>query len=309
MKKLSDSALFREMLSGPKLNHNIKAIDVNRDKVPLVKLTEQINTINSKMNFSTKGKIFEYLNNGKIVLIANPEISLPKYLTTFGKIGHNKEVTALVDISKYAVIRGDEVSIFPKTLYGLLQNAAVLLELNKNWNKYVMNIEFIKNGAISYSKLVGKVLDKTFAINVEPVKSDIIHFYLAKFFLINMCGKQPSETIDTIASKACFNGTKMDMMLEEEKAFDENVYESIFNLFNNLKKINGLENLKIRSFVENWVRMYGEGTILALDYLPTFVGMIFSVSIGAGLHRDYIIDSVSGRYNSRMLFEFSKLLR
>lgn len=308
MKRLADSSLFKEMLSGPKLNQNLQALDVTRDKIQLNRLAEQINVINKKMNFSTKGKIFEYLNKGQIIMVANPEISLPKYLTTFGKVT-DKGVSAIIDLSKYAVIRGENIDIFPRTLYGLLQNGVVLLELNANWNKYTMNIEFIKNGAISYSKLVGKVLDKTFAINVEPVKSDIVHFYLAKFFLINMCGKSPSDTTDTIAHKACFNGTSLSMIIEEEKAFDDNAYDSIFNLFNNLKKVNGLENLKIRSFVENWVRMYGEGTILGLDYLPIFVSMLFSVSIGAGLHRDYIIDSVSGKFNSRMLFEFSKLMR
>lgn len=308
MKKLSDSSLFKEMLAGPRLAHNLQALDLNRDKIELSALAEQINTINKKMNFATKGKIFEYLNSGNIMMVANPEVSLPKYLNTFGRITGNG-LTAVIDISKYAVIRANGIDIFPRTLYGLLQNGVVLLELSNNWNKYTMNIEFIKNAAISYAKLVGKVLDKTFAINVEPVKSDMIHFYLAKFFLINLCEKGNNDTTNNIAHKACFNGTKMEMILEEEKMFDETAFNSIFELFNNLKKINGLENLKIRSFVENWVRMYGEGTILALDYLPAFVSMIFSVSIGAGLHRDHIIDSVCSRTNSRMLFEFSKLMR
>lgn len=309
MKKLSDSALFKEMLSGPKLAKNIQSIDLNRDKIQLADISEQLNTINKKMNFSTKGQILNYLNTGSICLFHNPEVSLPKYLATFGKMT-NTGLTAVIDISKYATVRGNGViDVFPRTLYGLLQNGMILLELSNNWNRYTMNIEFIKNASISYSKLVGKVLDKTFAINVEPVKSDLVHFYLAKFFLINVCGKSNNDTTDNIAHKSCFNGTRLEMILEEEKQFDEGVYDSIFNLFLNLKKLNGLENLKIRSFVENWVRMYGEGTILSLDYLPAFVSMIFSVSIGAGLHRDYLIDSVCSRSNSRMVFEFSKLLR
>lgn len=307
MKKLSDSSLFKEMLAGPKLTKNIQGINLDRDRIPLANLSEQLNTINKKMNFSTKGQVFSYLNNGSIVLFNNPEVSLPKYLATFGKMGQNGLIS-VVDLSKYAVVRENSIDVFPRTLYGLLQNAMVLLELSNNWNKYTMNIDFIKNSAISYSKLVGKVLDKTFAINIEPVKSDLIHFYLAKFFLINMCEKSNNETTNNIAYKSCFNGTKLEMILEEEKQFDENVYESIFNLFLNLKKLNGLENLKIRSFVENWVRMYGEGTILALDYLPAFVGMIFSVAIGAGLHKDHLIDSVSSRSNAKMLFDFGKLI-
>jgi len=310
MKKITDSALFREVTSNTSVINSIKSIYIDRDKLDLGKLDEAINIINRRMTFATKGKVMSYLNNGDIILISNPLIKLPKYLNTLGKVYGNK-VVAIVDIANYASLNktAESYDIYPKTLFSLAQNGAVLLELVNNWNRYTSNTSIIKNGAIVYSKLVGKVMDKLFAIGIDNFKQDEIHFFLAKFFLLNLCGKANSETIDNISYNACTNKSSLKLIKEEEKKFDKDAYEDIFKFFESLKYVKGMQDLNVRSFIENWARMYGESTLLALDYLPSFISMIFSSVVNGNIAKDYIIESVVGKYVSPIYTEFSKLLR
>jgi hypothetical protein len=310
MKKISDSALFRQVASNASVIQAVKDIHIERDKVDIQKLDEPMNIINRRLPVATKGKTIQYLNNGSLVLINNPMVRLPKYLNTFGKAYGNK-IVAIVDIGYY--VNENKATgmydAYPKTLFNLMQNGMILLELVNNWNRYTNNMTILKNGAIVYSKLVGKVMDKLFAINIDNFKQDLINFFLAKFFLINMCDKVDSDTIDNIAYHACLNRSSLKLIKEEEVKFEDDAYQDIFKLFENIREVKGMQDLNVRSFVENWARMYGESTLLALDYLPSFLSMVFGSVVAGNVSKDYIIESVAGKFISGMFTEFSKLLK
>ncbi|AMS01365.1 virion protein [Bacillus phage AR9] len=310
MKKITDSALFRQVVANESVVKSIKNIHVSRDRVDITKLDESLNIISRRITFPTKGKTMQYVNKGDIILINNPTIKLPKYLSTFGKVEGGK-IVALVDIGYYSTVNKTTgmYDIYPKTLFNLMQNGTILLELVNNWNRFTNNMTILKNGAIVYSKLVGKVMDKLFAINIDDYKLDLINFFLAKFFLINLCGKTNNDTVDNIAYHACFNKSSLKLIKEEEMRFDNNAYEDIFKLFDNLRDIKGMKDLNVRSFVENWARMYGETTLLGLDYLPSFLSTIFGAVVNGNISKDYIIESVAGKFINSIYTEFSKLLK
>jgi hypothetical protein len=310
MKKITDSVLFRQVASNQSVIQGLRDIHIERDKVDPQKLDEALNIINRRLTFATKGKSMQHFNQGNIILIHNPLIQLPKYLSVFGK-AYNGKIVSVVDISHHAHLnKGTGMyDVYPKTLFNLIQNGMILNELVTNWNRFTNNMSILKGGAIVYSKLVGKVLDKLFAINIDNFKLDMINFFLAKFFLINMCGKTDSDTVDNIAYHACFNKSSLKLIKEEEMKFEENAYADLFTFFDNLKELKGMQDLNSRSFVENWARMYGESTLLALDYLPSFLSMVFGSVVNGNLAKDYIIESVAGKFISSMFTEFSKLLK
>lgn len=308
MRKLSDSAIFNQLASNEQLMLSINSINFTRDKIDFRELEEEINSINRRMNYPTKGKILYNVTNNNIALINNPSIVLPKYMNVIGKL-HDRKMCPVIALNNNVTFKNGNMEVMPKTLFALLQNATILLELFNNWNRYTMHVELIKNGSISYSRLMGKIFDKIFAINIDDFKSDMVHFFLAKFFLINMCDRAMSETINNIAYSSCFNKSNLELILDQEKKFSSDVYKSIFSLFTNMKSIHGLEGLNIRSFIENYVRMYGESTLLSLDYLPSFFNMIFSSIVNGNLNKEYIIDSVCGKTNNRLFLEFSKLIK
>lgn len=309
MKTINDSALFSEVISKQSILKSIKEVDIDNDSIKLSQVADAINIINKKLNFPTKQAVVNGLNQNTIKLIYNPEeISMPKYMNVFGKLVMGKPVV-LVDISKYAGGKRDgDITIFPKTLFALIQNAAISLELLKHWNKYMMNNTILKNLCISYARLMGKVLDKMFAINIDTMTSDTVNFFLAKFFLINMCGKGNDETTNNLAYNACFNKSSLALILETEKSFDE-PFKNIFNLFEAFTHIRGLEQIQIRSFVENWVRMYGDSTLLAIDYIGSFLSMTFSTVVKGNLNKEFIIGNVAEKFINKAFIEFSRLMK
>ena len=70
----------------------------------------------------------------------------------------------------------------------------------------------------------------------------------------------------------------------------------------------GLFSLNMRSFTENWVRMYGDGAALGMDYLPSFLGMIFSTVVLGGLVKDPIFGSICDREIVGAYSAFAKLM-
>lgn len=302
MRTLADSAIFNQMISRPDLLNSMKLVNISLDKVSETTIQNELNTINRRMNYGTKSKSLDYLAKEKIVLIDKEGLKIPKYLSIFG-LKKNNNLHIIVNISKFK----NRNEIYPKTLFALLQNALISYELATNWGAYVNNIELIKNSCISYSRLVTKIFDKIFALDLDKNKSDFISFVFAKFFLVNMCDKNDNETTNALATKACFNRTSDTTLLGMESDYEIN-YQDIFSLFKYLERIEGLNNLNIRSFIENYVRMFGEGAILSLDYLPAFFHTIMSSIISGGLVKDTMIDNVAGKFNSKIYTSIVKLL-
>ena len=60
--------------------------------------------------------------------------------------------------------------------------------------------------------------------------------------------------------------------------------------------------------MENFTRMYGEGSLLALDYLPSFIQCICGAAIGGGLNKDYMYESVAGKIIQNLYLTISKLV-
>lgn len=308
MRTLKDSAIFNKLIQSPQINsviQNLSLKDLNF--IDLTKdLNNEFNTIERKINYGTKGYIFECYTNGDIKLINEKDklYKLPTFLNTIGVMKNNKPIF-ITNISSYM---NNSNEIFPKTLFSLMQNSLISYVCFKNWDRLINNIEFMKDTSFSYSRIITKIFDKIFAIDLDSFKSDFISYVFSKFFLLNICGKTPSEIVNNIAYKSCFNQSSLELIKDFEEKMGEDFYSNIFNMFESLKQINGLAHLNIRSFIENYVKMYGEASLLSLDYLPAFLHTILSSVVGGNLVKDYMIDNVAGRSNNKCLNDFIKFL-
>ena len=302
MRTLKDSAIFNRLIVRPDLLNAMKVINPLTDRLDLNDFQNEFNTINRRINYGTKGKAMELLEKNKIILINKDNLKIPKFINVFG-IKNGNDISTIVNISDYIVNK----EIYPKTLFALIQNGLISYKLANDWNSVVSNTEILKNACVSYSRMVTKIFDKLFALDIDNIKSDFISFVFAKFFLVNICDKVDSEIINSIALKACFNKTSENTILDLQ---DENEisYKDIFTLFNKLFTLKGLSTLNLRSFVENYVRMFGETSILSLDYLPSFFHTIFSSVISGGLVKDSMIDNVCGKFNNKTYTAFIKIL-
>lgn len=307
MKRLTDSAIFAKLINNPELISKMKMI-ISQNGIQLLTpkdLEIPYAEINKRIKYSTKQPIMDKIAKGTIIPFKDVKTKTPTYLPTVIGRGQNGDYVVYVNLERYMNSSGE---IYPKTLFALLQNSLMAYELAKKWEVYTNNLDFIKDASFIYSRITTKILDKTFALDLDTFNSDLLSFIFAKFFIVNMCERQDNDLNDNIAYKCCFNKSSLDLIKQEEESLDPNKYNSFFELIEAIKEIKAIKTINVRSFVENFTRMYGEGSLLALDYLPSFVQCVTGAAIGGGLNKDYMYESVAGKVNQNLYLTITKLV-
>lgn len=306
MKKLSDSLIFTRMANSPALMTKMRQVATNSSAIVTPKdFPNEFNSIERRINYSTKGAIMDKVNRGIITMVDDDSCKLPTFLTTVPGRGVNGDINIYVNISRYKTKTGE---IYPKLLFAILQNALINYELLKNWDKYTNNIDLIKESAFIYSRITTKILDKVFALDLNEFNSDFMSYIFAKFFLQNMCDRKNDELNSQLAYKCCFNKSSQKLIEDFEKELADNHMDNMFALIESLKVVNSIKDINVRTFIENFVRMYGEPSLLLLDYLPVFYQSIFSACIGGNIVKDYMFESVCGNAINKAYLAFTKLL-
>lgn len=306
MKKITDSFIFQQALKNEKTKTAIQGVLPSKFAVSDAAIDEQIRVITKRMKYAGKDLTMELYSKGILIPFYNPNLKIPKYINSFMKQEGGKIVT-VCDLTNFARISKDDLAdISAKVLFTLMQSSAIYYELYNNWNKYTTNASILKMSANIYAKMIGKVLDKLYAIKIDPFKTDLIHFLLAKFFIVNLCDRIPTNTVDQMAKYAMPNGNSLDLIQAEAAQLSEDDFKSFDSFIKGLSTLN-MKNLNVRIVVENFARMYGETTLLALDYLPSFYGVIFGVAVQGGLCKDYILEGLCGKQIESLYIDFFKL--
>ena len=290
-KQLGDSAIFKDLIVSNKLKSKLGNINFEEATVDHREISSEISTIERRMKHPTRMPVLNLYEQNKVIVINDKKLDLPSYLSVMAMQNREGEDKVLVDISRHTT---KTKNITPIALFGLLQDALIIDEFKNEWNKYSGNVAFMSLSAIVYARLSVKILDKLYSVNLEPVNSDFYSYLFAKFFLLNMAGRSKSSTTDSIAHKACFNETSLKLLQEKEAEIQEtNMYDSLVLMFQAVNQSPSY-NVKFRSYFENFIRMYGDSTVLAMDYLPAFYQMIFSAAAGSNLAKDFIIERTIG---------------
>lgn len=307
MKKLSDSTIFTKLINNPELITKMKTVS-SQIGIHILKpsdLPNEFNSIERRINYSTKGPILDKINKGTIIMYEDEKNKIPTYIPAIPGRGMNGDLCMYVNLVRYRTRSGD---IYPKVLFTILQDALIYYELQKNWTKYTNNLDLMKLSSFIYSRITTKVLDKVFALDLNAFNSDFMSYIFAKFFLVNMCERTDNDLNSQLAYKCCFNKSSFELIKEFESNLPDTRFNSIFELIDSLKLISSVKEINERTFFENFVRMYGESCLLALDFLPAFFQCIFSASIGGGLCKDYMFESVCGSAINKAFVAFSKIV-
>ena len=189
MKGLSDTYLFRkDEKVGRTFRENIKKIDWENDLVSAEYFKNEIDIIKRRFSFTLKQQVINAYEKNEITCVYPTYVKLTRLIPIFLiKNKFNKDdITAVVNLETIGGTKSkqEEVKIDNKKLYGYLECAYISRELQKVERKFTMNSKIKKLSTVCYVKLMKKVLDKLYAINLLPEKADRISYLLAKFFLI-----------------------------------------------------------------------------------------------------------------------------
>lgn len=277
---LNESELYRQLnLDVTKLTKQIKSEHL----VGQEQLSDSFSIIRTRINQASKNEVVDKLENGEIILLNSKEVKLPNFMPVLNIQGNK----ALVNITPYIK---SNMNITPNTLFGLAQAGLINIKVKKEANKIRNNAKLLIYSSQIYSRLTSKVMDKLYATNINKNDSDLISYMLAKFFLVSIIGRTNDEVTEQIAYKSCHNRTDFALIKEMENKFDGHASMlNIFSLFKEFKKHPNFNKFSSRSFIENFTKMYGETSILAIDHLPSFYTMIFSAYVNAGINKEFII--------------------
>lgn len=314
MKSITTCSLYKIQDSVTKLTERMLSYNEITDKVSESAIEEHIQIIKKRYTFPLKVKTINTYQNGKIVFAYNKsKAPIPSYIPCYLMVDpKTKTPIAVSNVTLLSTLNQERtnLNINTRQLYTLMQTATITLGCLNNWNAITMNQNINKTGADIYSKIFTKVLDRMFAVNLDVNKTDKIKFIAAKFFLINILEKTNEGNINTVAN-ACTSGTaSLNTLLSFGQQFPKECFSSFDKFIETLsEQVDGLGELNLRNYLDNYMRMYGVSALLALEYFPAFVHMISAMIIGANLNAEHIIENLIGKIADKFMVELSIILK
>ena len=289
LSKLSASEIFKTSRSTTEIKNTLNSINASKNRIVPEEVRNSIGIIDKRLKVPGKLKVLDDFISGRVNLIFSEE-RIPSYISTFPYVDRMEKSKLKIGVIANRCIGRDRSDITNiNTFYALMQTGYLRRNIMLNFDRYTSNSKLQVTSAVAYSRLASRVMDKLFSINVDKNDSDVISYLFAKFCLIKMMGKADGKMTNSIAGKAAFNGTALTYLEEQEAVFKQvnpALYTSIFELFS---AIASSHKVNIRSFISDYARMYGEASLLALDFYPAFLEMLAAVAVNGYLYNDIAV--------------------
>lgn len=275
-------------------------------------LMEHISAIDRRYNFPLKNKIMEDYKNNRIVLLYNEKnVRLPNTIPCY-LLNNGTNIMCCVNVSNIASKnKQGQYILDTKHLYAYMQAGTILTTCYQKYSSIINKATVVKLGSEIYSKLFTKVVNKMFTLNVTPAKLDVITFLSSWFFIHRVLGRD-SESMEDMNKKYALENCKSGSRLVIEDyvtAFDPekdfvNFDTFIQALANNIP---GLEEISVRNFTNQYMMNYGPTMLLSLEFLPTLLFNLGSISVGAFLNNQHVLENMVGKEGEKLLKELVNL--
>ena len=201
----------------------------------------------------------------------------------FRKSTDGKQIV-VVNLTNYATISKDRSSMVASTdnkkLFALFQSAVISSTYTSHYQMYATDQKLMKLGAEMYGQLFFKILDKQYAISQNPTKADQLRYITAKFFITYVMGRPFTDSVKGFCTNLA--RTQTPALLEQfDSYFNEEDFSGILTFITALGRVMEYPDLNETNFMVQYIRMFGEATVLGLEYLPFFLYHVSAVAIEA----------------------------
>jgi hypothetical protein len=316
-KSLRELSLIK--LSFPDLNKlaAIANLSAARDGATHADLEDSLKSISRRFErFSLKTRALDLYTNNRIAILVNKEtVQVPMILPGWRIKGLNDNIVGVVNVVPYVPASGIS-NMDVRTLFSLMLVSTVLIDTYDHWNKISTSLPIAKNGAIVYTRFIHKVIDRLTGIGLDRLRSDQIKYILAKYFLINLLGREPSETTDNIALGATI-GSAQTALVDFENTLGEviaaktqaDIYGLGFLEFIDAigKSTPWLNRLTSRAFIQAYTSMYRPAALLAAEDASYFLAILATHQAGSEIASGFAIDPAYGKEGDLILDELARL--
>lgn len=317
-KAFSTLDTVKSILATKNISNTLTNVVLSRDEVQAELIAEPLRTINRRFSFASKHRTLELYGNKKVILLSNKEtLQLPQTLPAWTAADNVRGYVTYVNFTPFMPNNLDSTDITRK-LYAMLQFGTVMNESVKYYDKLAYSNNILKLGAKLYSGLMVKVFDKIAGVGIDPLHKNQLTFFFAKYFMINLLGRKPSESIDAIAhnltidsgrlAKESFEtavGEEMNVTTQTD-LYGKGILETIKAVTESKDWLNKVNN---RNFVQNYLGLYGAAALIGMERIDYFLAIVASYTIDAGIVNDYSLATVFGRDANDLYSEFVRLTR
>ncbi len=310
MKKMTELTLFKGLVAvRPSVADDMRAASVNETvRVPASMIDEPLSIIRRRFKLGSASHVLSDLDSGNVIPIFQDVTHVPSYIPAWLVEGPR----SIVNLSLYATRSKDDpksLTIDSKRLFGMLQTGSTILRVFNHQNQVGTNATLAKNLSLCYCAMISKVVDRAYALNLDPLSSDMFRFHASRFFLMNHLGREDSKTVTDIAFANTRNSTSRMMI---EKQLDENPVstESPEEFIDGIAAaINPLRNITTKEVISGWVRTYGDSTLFGFESGPYFVASLFSTIAGSFLANDAAVLALVADPATKAYNEFFRIVR
>lgn len=196
----------------------------------------------------------------------------------------------LFKIGKWNVEK-TEFHITPLDLYSCLESGVMshLMLVDGKKDKVINNSTVLETSSRIYSNFFFKIIEKAKKSINSEFQQDLVLYFIAKFFLINVLEKPDGSLVDDIAYQAIKNRTTMSSIKNIEAANTID-FTSLKGFLETIGEFLDFGKLTYLDLAINWAKLYGETTIFAIEYFPYLLHFLFS-----GLRGSHSISSQMAR--------------
>jgi len=173
-----------------------------------------------------------------------------------------------------------------------LFNAVVIGTYYEDNLKIVNNSQIVKSATWCFTKMFCAVLDQMRVVNYSENRLKIA--YIAACYFSYALLQKDVDSCTVVAANAA------EIDVKTAKAYnvyfnEEEDFKSIDTFITYLSKMFSLKGLDTGVYINKWLLMYGNGSLYALELLPSFLTVITSAYSGAYVNRQNIIESICGK--------------
>lgn len=303
---LSDTSIFKytEMMSSQKPSHIIKDL-VSEKNGTMYVTEEQLEDVFYKIrhksfNFPAKFAVLELFKKGVIKLVYSERTKLTIAIPFFKFKMPTGGFGVIINISVFGKMKSDgTINIDALTLYTLMLSGAYSLVYDKT-KGLILN-----NGLPElYSSLFVNTIARI--VNLDPVKREKLKFITGKFIYMLLGSNEHAASVSAgrLTTLDSYSIEQLDLQLEP--AYYENLEKlleginKVFPEFNN--------NLTLAIFFDRWLRMYGESSAMACEYVPFFITMFIALITNCNnLVNIKAIEKEANRNSRKLTVLFAKI--
>lgn len=294
--KVTDSYLIKRMNENAAITTRILQAIKSSTTLTEKDIEEQLIQIRRTRISPIAEHVIAAFEEGSIVLLYSKTVkviqSIPFIVADAG--GKNKAYVFTSSYGTYAVPKRSAASdavfnIGMKDLYALMEGAYMALQYYKNPQVFSRNLGLMKICSSVYTTMFLRILNKEFALSMNPLEYDQVNYCVSRFFLEHLWEINSSEMAHSYAFGNIVNANRMDYMQlrDEWEAAEISDLETLIDFLR--ERFPRLRTLTIRFFTEYYMNMYRATVVLGLDVLPYFLFAVSSCMLGSFIANQPVI--------------------